>query len=199
MSSTPCRAKNPSTCQYHGASASSTTRVLRDTMLVARSVYKAAADGEKFEAYYNLQESEEAYYGTEEGRASLIEYINTSDNSSNKENWLQILDRADKRREFVETNVATRSDHPSTQKEPLVFNQNMRVENLNGRKYVTLADGAYSDGIEYAFDWDQTSGQILYEEVGDTDSMRILGFAQDVGAAKNVCENWYNRNQARAT
>lgn len=198
MTSTVCRAKNTSTCQYHGTGASSTTRVLRDTMNVARSVYKAAAESEKFAAYYNLQDAEEAYYGTEEGRAALISIINTNADSPNRSHWLEILDRADKKREFIETQMATLADkHNPEQRFILPFNQNMKVEEHNGLKYVAMANGSYSDGREYYFDWDQQTGQIIYEEKDDVDSMRILGVAKDIGAAKAVCENWYQNIKSR--
>jgi hypothetical protein len=192
MTSTVCRAKNPSSCQYHGTSASSNTRVLRDTMNVARSVYKAASPSEQFEAYYNLQDAEEAYYGTDEGRASLIATINSNVDSPNRNHWLGILERADKKREFIETQMATLADKQNPEhKISLPFNHNMKVEEYGGRKYVALANGSYSDGREYSFDWDQTSGQVVYEEKDDLDSMRTLGVAKDIGTAKNVCENWY--------
>jgi hypothetical protein len=200
MTSTVCRAKNPSTCQYHGTGASSNTRMLRDTMNVARSVFKAAAPSEQFEAYYNLQDAEEAYYGTDEGRASLITVINDNTDSPNRTHWLEVLDRADKKREFIETQMATLADkqHPD-QKNSLPFNPNMRVEEYNGRKYVALANGSYSDGREYSFDWDQSSGQVLYEEKDDIDSMRTLGIAKDIGSAKNLCSNWYENLESKAT
>lgn len=200
MTSTVCRAKNPSSCQYHGTGSSSNTRMLRDTMNVARSVHKAASPSEAFEAYYNLQDAEEAYYGTDEGRASLITVINSNADSPNRGHWLGILDRADKKREFIETQMATLADkHDSEQKMSLPFNSNMKVEEYNGRKYVALANGSYSDGREYAFDWDQTSGQVIYDEKNDPDSMRTLGVAKDVGAAKNLCENWYQNTAIKAS
>lgn len=194
MTSTVCRAKNPSVCQYHGTGAYSNTRVLRDTMNVARSVFSAASPSEKFEAYYNLQDAEAAYYGTEEGRAALIALINNNADSPHRSHWLEILDRADKKREFIETQIATLADKRSSEKRVVLpFNQNMKVEELNGRKYVVMATGSYSDGKEYSFDWDQQTGQIIYEEKDDIDSMRVIGIAKDIGAAKAVCENWYQR------
>ena len=195
MNSTVCRAKNPNTCQYHGTGSSSNTRLLRDTMMVARSVYQAASESEKFAAYYNLQDAEEAYYGTDEGRSSLIAHINRESDPTKKQHWLEVLDRADKRREFVENQLASlTTKEPVTYKPKLLFNANMRVETSNGRKYVILADGTYPDGRNYMFDWDQTSGRILYEESGDPDSGRLLGIATDVGTARNICENWYIKN-----
>jgi hypothetical protein len=166
-------------------------------MNVARSVFKAASDSEKFEAYYNLQDAEAAYYGTDEGRASLIESINANSDSPNRGHWLEILDRADKKREFIETQMATIADKQNSAKISLLFNQNMRVEEYNGRKYVAMADGAYSDGREYSFSWDQTTGQVLYEEKDDLDSMRILGVAKNIGSAKELCDNWYQKTESR--
>lgn len=169
-------------------------------MNVARSVFNAASEAEKFEAYYNLQDAEEAYYGTDEGRASLISVINTNADSPNRGHWLEVLDRADKKREFIETQMATRADKQTPdRKASLPFNQNMRVEEHGGRKYVAIADGSYSDGREYSFDWDQSSGQVLYEEKDDIDSMRVLGVAKDIGAAKNLCSNWYENVESKAT
>ena len=194
MTSTVCRAKNPSSCQYHGTGAASNTRMLRDTMNVARSVYKAAAPSEQFEAYYNLQDSEEAYYGTDEGRAALISVINSNADSPDRGHWLGVLDRADKKREFIETQMATLVGKQNPERKiSLPFNQNMRVEAHGGRKYVALANGSYPDGSEYSYDWDQTSGQVIYEEKDDLDSMRTLGVAKDIGSAKNLCENWYRK------
>lgn len=167
-------------------------------MAVARSVYKAASEAEKLEAYYNLQDAETAYYGTDEGRASLIQHINDNADSSNRKHWMEILDRADSRREFVETQIASLSK-ATPQEAVLPFNPNMRVEASKGRKYVVVANGAYSDGIEYGFDWDQNSGRILYEEKNNPDSMRILGSATDIGSAKSVCQNWFSKQAARAT
>lgn len=166
-------------------------------MAIARSVYKAASETEKMEAYYNLQDAETAYYGTDEGRASLIQHINDNSDSPNRKHWLEILDRADSRREFVETQIASLSKH-TTQEAVLPFNPNMRVEASKGRKYVVVANGAYSDGIEYAFDWDQNSGRILYEEKNNPDSMRVLGTATDIGAAKNLCQSWFGKQADRA-
>lgn len=198
MTSTVCRAKNPSTCQYHGTGASSNTRVLRDTMNVARSVYKAASPSEQFEAYYNLQDAEEAYYGTDEGRAALISVINTNADSPNRSHWLGILDRADKKREFIETQMATLADRQNPdQRIALPFNPNMKVEEYNGRKYVAMANGSYSNGKEYSFDWDQQTGQVIYEEKDDIDSMRTLGIAKDIGTAKALCENWYKNIESQ--
>lgn len=198
MTSTVCRAKNPSICQYHGTGASSNTRVLRDTMNVARSVYKAASESERFEAYYNLQDAEAAYYGTDEGRAALISVINTNTDSPNRGHWLDILDRADKKREFIETQMATLADKQNPEQRIILpFNQNMKVEEYNGRKYVSMANGSYSDGRQYSFDWDQSTGQVIYEEKDDIDSMRTLGVAKDIGAAKALCENWYKNTESQ--
>lgn len=200
MTSTVCRAKNPSSCQYHGTGASSNTRVLRDTMNVARSVYKAAAPSEQFEAYYNLQDSEEAYYGTDEGRAALISVINTNADSPNRGHWLEVLDRADKKREFIETQMATLADKQNSgQAASLPFNQNMKVETHGGRKYVALANGSYPDGSEYSYDWDQSSGQVIYAEKEDIDSMRTLGVAKNISSAKNLCENWFRHASAKVS
>lgn len=196
MNSTVCRAKNPASCQYHGTGASSTTRILRDTMLVARSVFKIASESEKLEAYYNLQDAEEAYYGTDEGRNSLTDYINTVQDSSSKKHWLEVLERADKKREFIETQIATLADKQNSEtKDSLTFVQNMRVEEYNGRKYVVLAKGSHPDGREYIFDWDQSSGKVLYEELNEIDSARILGLAKEIGSAKNLCQNWHENSK----
>jgi hypothetical protein len=161
-------------------------------MNVARSVYEAASESEKFEAYYNLQDAEAAYYGTDEGRASLISVINTNADSPNRGHWLEILDRADKKREFIETQMATLADKLHPEKRIFLhFNQNMKVEEYNGRKYVAMANGSYSDGREYSFDWDQSTGKVIYEEKDDIDSMRILGVAKNINTAKALCESWY--------
>lgn len=169
-------------------------------MNVARSVYKAASDAEKFEAYYNLQDAEVAYYGTDEGRSSLIACINENVDSPNRDHWLSILERADQKREFVEGQLASFTDKQGATTKPILrFNQNMRVEEYNGRKYVALATGSYPDGTGYNFDWDQTSGAVTYEEKDDIDSMRMLGIAKDIGAAKNLCQHWYEKNKIQIT
>jgi hypothetical protein len=168
--------------------------------MVARSVYKAASDSEKFEAYYNLQDAEEAYYGTNEGRASLIAHINSTEDSTTREHWIQVLDRADAKREFIEKQMmASAGDRETSDKKvSLPFNPNMRVEEYGGKKFVMLANGSYSNGTEYKFDWDQTSGQVLYEEKDDIDSMRIIGVAKDIGSAKNLCTYWYEKSASTA-
>ena len=199
MTSTICRAKNPATCQYHGSGASSNTRKLRDTMMVARSVFNAASHSEKFEAYYNLQDAETAYYGTEEGRASLIDSINSTTDAKSRTHWLEILAKADQKREFIETQMNSRNDQRNhAEPDSLVFNQNMKVEDFGGRKYVLMADGAYPDGTKYRFDWDQSSGQVAYEEEGDEESMRVLGAARDLTSAKSLCSNWFSRTSAQS-
>lgn len=194
MTSTICRAKNPASCQYHGTGSASNTETLRNTMLVARDVMKVAQGAETFTAKYNLEEAETAYYGTEEGRTSLIASINTEANEQVRSYWTQLLQKADSKREFIESATA----QVVKGKVALPFKRDLKVESDgNGRKSVLLAEGAYTNGTGYSFDWDQKSGLIFYGEDENEDSFKSLGKATNLTVAKRISEEWFNAQWAR--
>lgn len=182
-----CRSKNPANCPYHGSSADSHTRRLRDTMIVARSVFSAASEDEKLVAYLNLSEAEEAYYGTEEGRRSLMEHIEkTPQSSPDRMHWEEMLAKADMRREFIESGVAA-----SPTATTINFHSKLSFSDKDGTKVVTLGTGSVA-GEEYVFDWEQTEGFVSCQK-NDTSVAEILGKAKNISSAKNLCEEWHQK------
>jgi hypothetical protein len=192
MTSTVCKAKNPDECRYHGTRSTYHTTRLKNTMVLARDVYKAAeTQSEKMEAFFNLQNSEVEYYGTEEGRTSLIHHINTTDNAQHRSHWLQILDKADAKREFFESQDNTWAPPLPPRIKPLLFGNLVTHADANGHQVTPLSTGKYDNGVEYHFEWDETRGMVFYEETDDVESMRGLGKATTLEQAKKVSETWY--------
>lgn len=191
MSSTVCRAKNPSTCHYHGDRSAYHTRVLKNTLSVAREVYQASSsDSERIEAYYNLQEAEMLYYGTEEGRDSLINHINSTDSSSKRSHWLEVLSKADLRREFLESQGGW--VEPSKPTPQLPSTGYREYTSSTGHQMVVLYAGPHDSApLECKYEWDRTTGKIFYEEGQDLESFRILGRADNPETAQKIAQDWY--------
>jgi hypothetical protein len=195
MTTTVCKAANPRECRYHGVRSSSHTRLLRDKMSLARNVYKAAnTQSEQMDAYHSLQEAEADYYSTDEGRNSLVEHINKTTDSITRKHWLSILEKADQKREFSELQEA--SANQTANQRYVRFSLKFaptEVETPTGQKIIKLSTGKYRSGEEYHFDWDETRGIVFYEESDDVDSIRSLGQASSLQKAKEISEDWYNR------
>jgi len=198
MTSTVCQAKNPDECRYHGTRSVYHTNRLKNTMTLARDVYKAAGtQSEKMEAYFNLQNSEVEYYGTEEGRTSLIHHINTTDNPQHKSHWLEILTKADAKREFFESQDNSWAPPSPLKKKSLMFGNLAAKTDTSGHQVTSLSTGKYDNGVEYHFEWDQTRGMVFYAETNDIESLRGLGKATTLEQAKKVSETWYQSQQPK--
>lgn len=191
MTSTVCRAKNPSTCHYHGERSAYHTRVLKNKLSVAREVYQASSnDSERMEAYYHLQEAEALYYGTEEGRTSLINHINSTDNSGKRSHWLEVLSKADLRREFLESQGGWAEPARSIPQLPSTGSREYTTD--SGHQMVVLYAGPHNSApLQCKYEWDKTTGKIFYEEGDDLESFRILGKATTPEVARKIAQDWY--------
>ena len=199
MSSKPkCQAKVPSECYYHGVHSVFYTKMLRNKMLVARSVNAAAkTDNEKLEAYMHLQDAEELYYGTEEGRTALMDNIRMVKDGDLKSHWEDVLTRADTRREFIETGVQQFQQHPvpanpwAPKPKPVQVRKPLTtVSSTTMRRTEKLPSGE-----TVVYEWDKNSHAVHVEIVDDVDSMRRIGSASSQDKAETLISEWHARYQ----
>ena len=90
MSTVKCNAKDPSTCRYHRPDAATTAKVaLSAAQERLTSVEKRMNDGEDviseyYDARWEVDNAEKAYYGTEEGIADITKQMNDEADESKK-------------------------------------------------------------------------------------------------------------------
>lgn len=197
--STICKAQDPRTCRYHGSGSSAYITKIRNKMELARQVHSAAStQSERLDAQYNVAQAELEYYGTEEGRSSLISHINTTENLEYRQYWQKLITEADEKREFWEQTEAWAKPAPRPQHK-LTFNDPASSTYITGNSHtmVRLSSGKYKSQEEYSFEWDATNGQVLYEESDNIESFRILGTATDLKQAQSLANRWFHAQWSR--
>lgn len=198
MAQSPCRAKNPAECKFHGSKSVFHTRVLRDKYKVAHEVYLAAKSSQKqellWDAYNGLREAEKQYFATEEGSAHLSGLINATSDTQHKTIYLDLQKRSEEYRLSEEASILAAPMSSTAPKNiRLPKPKTMLNSTVNGETLHMLSEGDTQNGKTWGITWNERTGTILYGAAEEYDKMQFLGRADSLEKAQAKAAQWYDR------
>lgn len=164
---------------------------------MARTVYAAAStQSEKLEAYMLLQDAEELYYATTEGRDALVTNIQTVKEGDLKSHWVNVLDRADSRRQFVESGVeGLRNQFPAPDSPWAEPNKVTKpaLKTLVDAGDVMRRSETLPSGEKITYEWDKNRKTVWVEVEDNVEDSRAIGSASTVTEAETLIARWHSR------